>query len=52
MAYDNFNTYDEDHDGYLNEEEFLKYAKVNALEFEAKFCPHQTEPLDQSKYDE
>ena len=38
MAYDNFNDYDDDHDGKLSEEEFLKYTKVNTLEFYSKFC--------------
>ena len=51
MIYDNFNSYDEDHNGHLNEEEFLKVVKLNTLEGYAKFCPKVDQPLPEN-YDE
>ena len=35
---DNFDDIDADHDGKLNFDEFQKYSKVAALEYERQFC--------------
>ena len=38
MVNDNFDNYDEDHDGHLNEEEFLRFSKVSLLESVKDYC--------------
>ena len=34
----NFDDYDEDHDGKLSYEEYLKYGKMAVLDYEREFC--------------